>query len=101
MVGEKVLAYFVTLYTPSKNPKHTCSDSLDLKPPAPLYPLQDFKAIYKYCIIIIFLNALRCISPRAKNKKLKTNIVVARGPGLISYNMVNFGPLAAEIDLVV
>jgi len=34
----------VTLYTPLKNTsKHTSSDSLSLKPPAPLYPLQDFK----------------------------------------------------------
>ena len=32
--------------------KHTCSDSHNLKPPAPLYPLQDFKALYKYGIII-------------------------------------------------
>jgi len=23
--------------------------------PAPLYPLQDFKALYKYCIIIIII----------------------------------------------
>jgi len=44
----------VTLYTPLKNTsQHTCSDSLSLKPPEPLYPLQDFKALYKYCIIII------------------------------------------------
>jgi len=40
------------LYTPSK---HTCLDSLSLKPPAPLYPLQDFKALYKYSIIILLL----------------------------------------------
>ena len=46
----------VTLYTPLKNTsKHTCLDSLSLKPPAPLYPLQDFKALYKYCIIIIII----------------------------------------------
>ena len=45
-----------TLYTPLKNTsKHTCLDSLRLKPPAPLYPLQDFKVLYKYCIIIILL----------------------------------------------
>ena len=32
-----------TLYTPVKNTsKHTCSDSLNLKPPVPPYPLQDF-----------------------------------------------------------
>jgi len=44
----------VILYTPLKNTsKHTCSYALNLKPPAPLYPLQDFKALYKYCIIII------------------------------------------------
>ena len=46
----------VTLYTPLKNTsKHTCSDSLNLKPPAPPYPLQDLKAIYKCCIIIIII----------------------------------------------
>ena len=46
----------VTLYTPLKNTsKHTCLDSLSLKPPAPLYPLQGFKALYKYCIIIIII----------------------------------------------
>ena len=46
----------VTLYTPLKNTsKHTCLDSLSLKPPAPLYPLQDFKALYKYSIIIIIM----------------------------------------------
>ena len=44
----------VTLYTPLRNTsKHTCSDSLNLKPPAPPYPLQDFKVLYKCCIIII------------------------------------------------
>jgi len=33
----------ITLHTPLKNTsKHTCSDSLNLKPPAPPYPLQDF-----------------------------------------------------------
>ena len=46
----------VTLYTRLKNTsKHTCSDSLNLKPPAPPYPLQDFKALYKCCIIIIII----------------------------------------------
>jgi len=40
------------LYT--NNVKHTL-DSLSLKPPAPLYALQDFKALYKYCIIIIII----------------------------------------------
>ena len=46
----------VTLYTHLKNTsKHTCLDSLSLKPSAPLYPLQDFKALYKYCIIIIII----------------------------------------------
>ena len=35
--------------------KHTCSDSLNLKPPSPPYPLQDFKALYKCCIIIIII----------------------------------------------
>jgi len=46
----------VTLYAPLKNTsKHTCLDSLNLKPPAPPYPLQDFKALYKYCIIIIII----------------------------------------------
>ena len=48
--------HLVTLYTPLKNTaKHTCSDSLNLKPPAPPYPLQDFKALYKCCIIIIII----------------------------------------------
>ena len=42
-----------TLHTFKKTSKHTCSDSLNLKPPAPPYPLQDFKALYKCCIIII------------------------------------------------
>jgi len=42
--------------TPLKNTsKHTCSDSLNLKPPAPPYPLQDFKALYKCCNIIIII----------------------------------------------
>jgi len=27
---------------PTKTSKHTCSDSLNLKPPATPYPLQDF-----------------------------------------------------------
>ena len=46
----------VTLYTPLKNTsKHICLDSLSLKPPAPVYPLQDFKALYKYSIIIIII----------------------------------------------
>jgi len=27
----------------------------NLKPPAPPYPLQDFKALYKCCIIIIII----------------------------------------------
>ena len=34
------------------------ADGLSLKPPAPLNPLQDFKALYKYykyCIIIIII----------------------------------------------
>jgi len=42
-----------TLHTFKNTSKHTCSDNLNLKPPAPLYPLQDFKALYKYCIIIV------------------------------------------------
>jgi len=33
---------------------------LNLKPPAPLYPLQDFKALYKYCIIIIIIMVALC-----------------------------------------
>ena len=46
----------VILHAPLKNTSnHTCSDSLNLKPPAPLYPLQDFKALYKYCIIMVAL----------------------------------------------
>ena len=45
----------VTLYTPLKHSKHTCSDSLNLKPPAPPYPLQDFKALCKCCSIMIAL----------------------------------------------
>ena len=46
----------VILYTPLKNTsKHTCLDSLSLKPPVLLYPLQDFKALCKYCIIIIII----------------------------------------------
>jgi len=42
-----------TLHTFKNTSKHTCLDRLSLKPPAPLYPLQDFKTLYKYCIIII------------------------------------------------
>ena len=45
----------VILYTTlkSKNTsKYTCSDTLNLKPPAPLYPLLDFKARYKIIYII-------------------------------------------------
>jgi len=45
----------VTIHTFKNTSKHTCLDSLSLKPPAPLYPLQDFKALYKYCIIIIII----------------------------------------------
>ena len=41
-----------TLHTFKNTSKHTCLDNLILKSPAPLYPLQDFKAPYKYCIII-------------------------------------------------
>jgi len=44
-----------TLHTFRNTSKHTCSDSLNLKPPAPPYPLQDFKALYKCCIIIIII----------------------------------------------
>ena len=44
-----------TLHTFKNTSKHTCSDSLNLKPPAPPYPLQDFKALYKCCIIIIII----------------------------------------------
>jgi len=44
----------VTLCTPFKTPQNTpVQTSLNLKPPAPPYPLQDFKALNKYCIIII------------------------------------------------
>jgi len=35
---------------------HECRINIDnLKPPAPPYPLQDFKASYKCCIIIIII----------------------------------------------
>jgi len=44
-----------TLHTLKNPSKHTCSDSLNLKPPAPLYPLQDFNVLCKYCIIIIVI----------------------------------------------
>ena len=44
-----------TLHTFKNTTKHTCSDSLNLKPPSPPYPLQDFKALYKCCIIIIII----------------------------------------------
>ena len=44
------------VHTLKNTSKHTCSDSLSLKPPAPLYRLQDFKALHKYCIIIIIIN---------------------------------------------
>jgi len=44
-----------TLHTFKNTSKHTCLDSLSLRPPAPLYPLQDCKALYKYCIIIIII----------------------------------------------
>jgi len=37
----------VILYTPLKTPQNTCFDSLSVKPPAPLYPLQD---LYKGAI---------------------------------------------------
>jgi len=48
----------VTLYTPLQiTSKHTCLDSLNLKPLAPLYPLKDFKVLYKYCIISIIIHA--------------------------------------------
>jgi len=39
------------VYTFTNTSKHTCSDSLSLKPPAPSYPLKDLKALYKCCII--------------------------------------------------
>jgi len=48
-----------TAHTFKNTLKHACSDSLNLKPLAPLYPLQDFKALYKYCII-----TFNCISPQ-------------------------------------
>jgi len=41
-----------TSHTFKNTSKHTCLDSLSLKPPVS-YPLQNFKALYKYCIIII------------------------------------------------
>ena len=42
----------VVTYQPSKSTsKPTCSDSLNLEPPAPLH--SDFRALYKCCIIII------------------------------------------------
>ena len=43
------------LHTFKNTSKHTCFDIFSLKPPAPLYPLQDFKALYKYCINIIII----------------------------------------------
>jgi len=43
--------------------KHTCSDAVNLKPPAPMYPLQDFKALYKYYIIIIIDDRPHRLSP--------------------------------------
>ena len=44
-------------WTKKNTSKHTRSDSLNLKPTVPLYPLQDFKVLYKYCIIIIIAKA--------------------------------------------
>jgi len=43
----------------------------DLKPPAPLYPLQDFKALYKYCIIIILLSAPEVAETPSRPKNLR------------------------------
>ena len=44
-----------TFHTFKNTSKHTCADSHNLKPPAPPYPLQDYKALYKCCTIIIII----------------------------------------------
>jgi len=48
-----------TLHTFKNTSKHTCLDSLSLKPPAPLYPLQDFKALYKYYYYYYYYSIFR------------------------------------------
>jgi len=59
----------VTLYTPLKHLKtHMFRQSYSLKPPAPLYPLQDFKALYKYCIIIIIKRELQRLRRRGQRR---------------------------------
>jgi len=44
--------YFIILKTYDQQFSLTTSASVSF--PAPLYPLQDFKALYKYCIIIYY-----------------------------------------------
>jgi len=61
-----------TLHTSKNTSKHTCSDSLNLKPPVPLYPSQDFKALYKYCIIIINMHDFR----KWWNSKFRRKVMV-------------------------
>ena len=41
-----------TVHTSEDVLKHACLDSLNLKLPAPLYPILDFKGLYNYWIII-------------------------------------------------
>jgi len=69
-----------TLHTFKNTSEHTCSVSLNLKPPAPPYPLQVFKALYKCCIIIIIIN-------RWSSSRLRGNIAAEILCGQISFLM--------------
>jgi len=69
-----------TLHTFKNTLKHTCSDSLNLKPPAPPYPLQDFKALYKYCIIIIKAGVSRSFIKQQALKDDNNPYHIARRP---------------------
>jgi len=61
-----------TLHTFKNTSKHTDLDSLNLKPPAPLHPLQDFKALYKYCIIIIIIIFLPSVNIIPRDDKIRS-----------------------------
>jgi len=66
------------VHTFKNTSKHTCSDTLNLNPPAPLYLLQDFMALYEYCIIIIItiiiIIAYFIGNISAKNNKMSSHV---------------------------
>jgi len=51
---------------------------MDRKTVAPLYPLQDFKTLYKYCIIIITYNRISWLSVTTANVLQPTGKTTSR-----------------------